>query len=59
MDESLQVVAIEDQAQNPPAEIMLRFDVVGPMPFAHVTLVQNANMSRRPEPAQQEANDDL
>lgn len=59
MDESLQVVAIEDQAQNPPAELMLRFDVVGPMPFAHVTLVQNANISRRPEPAQQEANDDL
>lgn len=59
VDESLQVVAIEDQAQNPPAELMLRFDVVGPIPFAHVTLIQNANMNRRPEPAQQEENDDL
>ena len=58
-DESLQVVAIEDQAQNPPAELMLRFDAVGPMPFSHVTLIQNANTSRREVIAPQEENDDL
>lgn len=58
-DESLTVVPIEDQAQNPPAELMLRFDVVGPMPFSHVTLIQKASTARQVEPVAQEENDDL
>ncbi len=58
-DSNLKVVPIQDQDQNPPAELMLRFDVVGPMPFSHVTLIQNSSTVRRAEPISQEENDDL
>ena len=57
--ENLKVVPLEDNEQNQPAELMLRFDVVGPLPFNHVTLVQSATRARVASPAPEEENDDL
>ena len=57
--ENLKVVPLEDNEQNQPAELMLRFDVVGPLPFNHVTLVQNATRARAVNPVPEEENDDL
>lgn len=57
--DNLKVVPLEDSGQNPPAELVLRFDVVGPLPFNHVTLVQNATRVRAFDPVSEEANDDL
>jgi len=56
---NLKVTSIESSDQSQPAEIMLRFDVVGPLPFNHVTLVQNATSVRQAEHLDQEENDDL
>lgn len=57
--DNLKVVPLEDSERNQPAEIMLRFDVVGPMPFNHVTLVQKATRAKPENLAPQEENDDL
>jgi hypothetical protein len=57
--ENLKVVPLESREQNQPAELMLRFDVVGPLPFNHVTLIQNASLVRFTAPAPEEQNDDL
>jgi hypothetical protein len=57
--ENLKVVPLEGREQNQPAELMLRFDVVGPLPFNHVTLIQNASLVRFTAPAPEEQNDDL
>lgn len=57
--ENLSVVPLEDSDKSQPAELMLRFDVVGPLPFNHVTLVQNATQVRAASPMPEEENDDL
>jgi hypothetical protein len=56
---NLKVLPMEDTDQNQPAELMLRFDVVGPLPFKHVTLVQNANTVPVANFVPDEENDDL
>ena len=57
--ENLKVLPMEDSDQNQPAELMLRFDVVGPLPFNHVTLVQNASTVPVASFVPEEENDDL
>lgn len=57
--ENLKVLPMEDTDENQPAELMLRFDVVGPLPFNHVTLVQNASMVPVANFVPEEENDDL
>lgn len=57
--ENLKVVPLEDSEQKQSAELMLRFDLVGPLPFNHVTLVQNATQVRAASPMPEEENDDL
>lgn len=57
--DNLKVLPMEDTDQNQPAELMLRFDVVGPLPFNHVTLVQNASTVPVANFVPDEENDDL
>lgn len=57
--DNLTVVSVEDGDQSTPAEVMLRLDLVGPLPFTQVNLIQGASVVKREEPAPIEENNDL
>ena len=56
--DNLEVVALPADSDNQPAEVLVRFDVVGPVPFGYVTLIQNSLVSGPAQP-DEEVNDDL
>lgn len=56
--DSVSIINPIEEAKNTPAEIMLRFDVSGPMPFSHVALVQNAARLQKPQ-VEEEISEDL
>jgi hypothetical protein len=56
--DSVRVINPIDEANTTPAEILLRFDVSGPMPFSHVALVQNAARLQKPQ-VEEETSEDL
>ena len=56
--DSVRVINPVDETKTTPAEIMLRFDVSGPMPFSHVALVQNTMRLQKPQ-VEEVVNEDL
>jgi hypothetical protein len=59
---SVEVVSVGSTQPQNPAEIILRFDVVGPLAFSHVQLIQNSRVASVPQQSQQDEddfNDDL
>jgi len=55
---TVELISLPDDTEQHPAEIIVRFDVTGPLPFRHVKLIQNStNVSV--QVSNEEYNDDI